>query len=96
MLNRYRGHVQSHTCGNYGFQSNSSTGVDNGLYLDHVNNQGQISYDTIYMPAVLAGGQTQIQVREFTKRWRDVHENDDWRCLVGTRHHRVEDFQISN
>ena len=67
-----------------GFQSNSSTNVDNRLYPDCVTNQGQIGYVTVCTPVVLTGGQVQIQIRKFTERWRDVHEDDDWRCLVGT------------
>ena len=76
-----------------GFQSNSSTGIDNGLYPDCVTNQGQIGYVTVCMPAVLTGGQVQIQVRKFTERWRDVHEDDNWRCLVGTTQQKITKYQ---
>ena len=76
-----------------GFQSNSSTGIDNGLYHDCVTNQGQIGYVTVCMPAVLTGGQVQIQVRKCTERWRDVHEGNDWRCLVGTTEWKITKYQ---
>ena len=45
------------------------------------------------MPAVLTGGQVQIQVRKFTERWRDVCEDNDWRCLVGTTEWKITKYQ---